>query len=128
MSTSLRLISRSLRMVGVLSGSEMPSAAEAQDALESLNDLLASWMMLGIPINSGDLALDDVFPIDVSEGRAVRYALAIELAEDYGVVVSAQMIERAQDLRQALILKYDGHDEGATLSIDRAVLCQSLIG
>lgn len=37
------LIERSLRLIGVLSTGEMPSADEASDALETLQDLLDGW-------------------------------------------------------------------------------------
>lgn len=41
--TALTLISSSLRLVGVLASGETASAAEANDALAALNDLIDSW-------------------------------------------------------------------------------------
>lgn len=41
--TALALISSSLRLVGILSSGESPSASESNDALTVLNDLIDSW-------------------------------------------------------------------------------------
>lgn len=41
--TVLDLITRAMRLVGAISTGETPSAAEAQDSLDSLNDMLEAW-------------------------------------------------------------------------------------
>jgi hypothetical protein len=43
MATARRIINRALRLIQVLAAGETPRAAEAEDALEALNDMLASW-------------------------------------------------------------------------------------
>lgn len=43
--TAEMIISRSLRLIGTLGESETPTNAEAQDALSSLNSLIASWSL-----------------------------------------------------------------------------------
>ncbi len=43
MTTALSIITKALQKAGVLFKSEPPSADEASDALDSLNDMLASW-------------------------------------------------------------------------------------
>lgn len=45
MATALDLISSSMRLLGVLAAAETPSAAEANDALGVLNDLLDAWAL-----------------------------------------------------------------------------------
>jgi hypothetical protein len=41
--TAREMIASSLRLIGVLASSETPSSDEANDALESLNQMLSSW-------------------------------------------------------------------------------------
>ena len=43
MSTALDVISSSMRLIGVLASGEKPSAAEASDAFDVLNQMLDSW-------------------------------------------------------------------------------------
>jgi len=43
MSTALDIIKRSMRLIHVLDADEEPTAAEAQDALVTLNEMLDSW-------------------------------------------------------------------------------------
>lgn len=41
--TALDLITRAMRLVGVLADSESPTASEGQDALSALNDMVDAW-------------------------------------------------------------------------------------
>lgn len=43
--TARRLVTRALRLIGVLSQNQNASASDANDALETLNDLLDSWSL-----------------------------------------------------------------------------------
>lgn len=43
MATARQIIGRALRLIQVMAAGETPRAAEASDALEALNDMLASW-------------------------------------------------------------------------------------
>lgn len=113
MATVTDLISRALRRVGVIAEDETATSSQSNDALDSLNDLLSSWMDEGIPINNGDLALTDTFPVDVSERRAVFLNLSIELASDYGRSVDAVTFEHAEDLKKVLMVKYSQIDESS---------------
>lgn len=107
MATAEDLIVSSIRLMGVLESGEVPTTQEKTDALEVLNDLLASWGDTdGIKINDGDLLLSDAFPLDAAEKRAIRYALAVELYPEYKIPVDQIVAARAEELRTDLRRKY----------------------
>jgi hypothetical protein len=65
MATALDIITRALRSINVLSDGETPTASMAQDALDSLNDVLESWanenLMVYVPVS-------ETFPLTVGQG------------------------------------------------------------
>jgi hypothetical protein len=62
--TALDLITRSLKLIGVLSDGEAPSSSEANDALESLNDMIDSWSTQSLLIPN---QIREVFPLVASQ-------------------------------------------------------------
>lgn len=48
--TAQELIDGALRAIGVIASGESPNPEESADSLVTLNDLLASWSALGLPI------------------------------------------------------------------------------
>lgn len=105
MATVANLIASSMRLAGLLESGGAPTAQEQADALEVLNDLLASWLDDGIPINDGDLLANEEFPADPAERRAVRYALAVELYPEFQKPVDALVAARAEELKGLLLRK-----------------------
>lgn len=62
--TARDLITKSLKLIGVLSGNEAPSANEASDALSSLNDMLDLWSTQSLLIYA---KTQEVFPLVASQ-------------------------------------------------------------
>lgn len=90
--TNADLITRSLRLIGVLNEVETASAEQGASALEVLNDLMADWAQEGIDLQyfeQNDLTAET--PIPDHARAAVRYFLAFALAPEYGRQVSQEM-------------------------------------
>lgn len=101
------LIRRAMRSLGVLHTGENPSAAEAADALDTLNDLLNAWRNEGLDLEVvSDLALTDTLPYPDDHVTAIRYNLAVELAPEYGVQVSQVVAAMARRHWLALRAQY----------------------
>lgn len=67
------LIVRSLRLIGVLATGEVPSADEANEALETCQDMLDSWQAEGFQIFSVQRVVKDVNnnPLTLTPGKQV---------------------------------------------------------
>lgn len=91
MATARTIISRTLRLLQVLAAGETASAAEAMDALESLNDMLASWSAaaLVVPVKTAQV-LTVASPAVPLETRPVR-------------IVGAWINDGASDLQMSLL-------------------------
>lgn len=63
--TAREMIASSLRLIGVLATSETSSAAEANDALSTLNQMLSSWSNENLTINQ---KVRDEFTLTVGDG------------------------------------------------------------
>lgn len=98
MATSRQIITAALREIGVLASGETMAAADAADAIETLNRMLASWEQRGVLIGAKfPLALDDTVPIAAREEYVAVLKLAEMLAPSYGATVPpavAQIAER----------------------------------
>lgn len=64
--TARELIASSLRLIGVLSSGETPSADEASDALTTLNQMLEEWSTQRLLINA---IVEESFPLQVGVGQ-----------------------------------------------------------
>ena len=97
MTTARTLITRSLRTLGVLHSGETPSAEEANDALDSLNEMLGAWIHDGLDIEFVTIAsLNTVIPYPPDHESAFRYNLAVQMAPDYGIAVTPVIAAMAQ--------------------------------
>lgn len=102
--TNAELITRSLRLIGVLSEVENASAEQGNQGIEVLNDMLAAWER--DEINLGYYAQNDLTaetPIPDHAKAAVRYFLAFALAPEYGKTVSAEMYAAGDGFYSRLI-------------------------
>jgi hypothetical protein len=108
MTTAFNIIKSALRKGGILTMGENPSAEEAADALETLNDLLASWSNDSMTVYARTLesftlsagtaaytigpggAFDTVRPVKLISGYvrsgSIDYPLEIETEENYDSV------------------------------------------
>jgi hypothetical protein len=73
MATARTIISRALRLIQVLAAGETAGAAEAVDALEALNDMLASWSAsnLIVPVKTVETLTVSASPVALAT-RPVR--------------------------------------------------------
>lgn len=62
MATALDLLTRSLRLLGVVAAGEAPRAEDAQDALTVLNDMLDAWQLEQLLVYGLDRALFALSP------------------------------------------------------------------
>lgn len=113
------IINRALTTIGVLASEESATSAQAQDALDSLNDLLHEWDTRGIGGGHSDVDLSDELILDPDEYRALRLWLALDLADEYQAAVSPSMVARGEEARRLLEAKYC---RPKTLCIDDALL------
>lgn len=66
MTTALGIIKSAMRKIGVLTKGEAPSDDEADDALETLNDMLASWSNDSMTVNARTL---ESFTLTANDGE-----------------------------------------------------------
>lgn len=97
MATGAQLISRSLRLISMLDGTESAEGKMFEDAMLSLNGMLRRWEADGLslgwqPIDNPD----DVLPLPEEAEEAVTFNLAMLLAPEYGVVPSQIVAIKAE--------------------------------
>ena len=107
MATALQIISRAMRLCNVLDVAEAPSAGDAQDALETLNALLAEWhhAQIGLPDYQFD-NLETELASDAADREALAYQLAIRIAPEYGQSLSPLIAAAANESMSRLRLRY----------------------
>lgn len=82
---NLEVIQDALRLIGVLPEGQTASAEQGEDALRTMNDLLAEWSADGIEV--GHFPQTDTtedFPAGYEVAAAIKYNLALHLAPQYG--------------------------------------------
>jgi hypothetical protein len=105
--TALQLISRALRLIRVADAAEALDASMAQDALLTLNAMLAEWhaAKIGLPdysLSSGT----DTLATDAADSEAIAYQLALRLAPEYAVDVSPAIAAAAMETMGRMRLRY----------------------
>ncbi len=97
MATYRDLVTSSLRGIGVLHGGETPSAEEANDSLDALNEMLNSWIYEGVDlehITSTDL--NATFPYPDDHYGPIRWNLCVRLGPEFGVSITPEIAALAQ--------------------------------
>lgn len=110
MATALDVITRAMRLIGALAEGEAPSAAQASDALVSLQGLLGEWETRGLRLGSVvdvTYATADTINVPITHINALTYGLAVSLVPEYGAQAAMQTLaplaERSFD---ALLTQY----------------------
>ena len=108
MATAHDVIKRSLRMIGELAAEtgEAPSSAAAEQALATLNAMLAGWENKGVRLAADTLTLASTVPVPASHDDAVAFGLAVNLAAEWGQDVSPAVAGRAAEEFAALQAAY----------------------
>ena len=96
------LIKSTLRLIGAIGQGEEPTTAELTDAMTALNLMLDSWQNSGYisPVQYSDLLTDIKHAKSLQ--RAFRYNLAIEIAPEYGITISAEVLAMATKAMQVI--------------------------
>ena len=104
---AIEIVSRAMRLCRIVDAGEALNADEAQDALATLNAMLAEWHEadIGLPQYTFD-SLQDTQDTDAADAEAMAYALAMRIAPEYGVEVSPAVAGMALDTERRLRLRY----------------------
>jgi hypothetical protein len=120
MTTARDLITMSLRTLGVLHSGETPSAEEGSDGLDTLNQLMNSWLYEGIDLEWTTLtSLNDTIDYPDDHIGPFRYNLAVALSPDYGIQVTPAIAALARNGYDQLRREYLDNRE---LSVDNGLL------
>src|SRR4051812_47277368 len=106
MATAQTIINRALRLCRVLDAATAPEASDAQDALATLNALLAEMHAaeIGLPDYSFD-SLESELASDAADAEALAYALAERIAPEYGAQLSPLIADQARQSMSRLRLR-----------------------
>lgn len=83
MATTLDIITRAFRKVGITAHDDQMTADEAALGLSALNDMMHGWAVWGIDIAHADLALTDAFPMAAKWHEGAVYQLARRISPDF---------------------------------------------
>lgn len=98
------LVTRALQLAGIVGMGRAPSAAEMNDGISTLNEMLEAWALDGMALGLNTLVQTDEDMIDAAFVKGIRYSLAVELAGSHGILneLPANVIATA-DSEQELI-------------------------
>jgi len=108
MATARDLINSAFRKGHVIAEGETAAAEQIVPALETFNDMLEAWRDDGLDLGLGTLTLDTVVAVDAGAHRAIKYNLAVELANDAHVSVPDVTLTIAERSRSALAGRRSG--------------------
>lgn len=104
MATANDVITRALRMIGVLAAGEAASAEDAADALGALNDMLRDWEADGVSLGFAPLSsVGGALGVPDDALRAIKFNLAVELAPEYSTEPSPTVLNTARDTYRQLL-------------------------
>lgn len=111
MATVRDIATRALRLAGIVAVGETPSADQVEEALEDFRDMLEQWRDDGLDLGlrGDDLTLDTEPALDRGTFKALRYNLAVEIANDAGLGVSATTRDIADRARGSLAARLRGN-------------------
>jgi len=88
MTTALDVVNRVAKTSKILAAGEALAAEDAQDILDSLNEMLHSWELEGIALGHSDMELTDDVYLPDSMLRAIRWNLSLEISGEYGIDIT----------------------------------------
>jgi hypothetical protein len=106
MATARDVIISAMKKAGVLASEQDPTAAEAADGLESLNDMAASWDARNVHTGWAALALDGDVILEDRHLEGLKNMLAERICPGYGQDVPREVSKRASDGWQLLCADY----------------------
>lgn len=124
MATALDVISRSLRLIGVVDAGEAVGGNEAEDAVQSFNDMMSRWEANGIDLGFTTLVSSaSTVTVPDSALNPIIYNLALDIAPEYSRAPSPEVVSAAQKYYsqlQASVLKFGGTANAGAI-INRAI-------
>lgn len=101
MSTATDLIRRAYHLANIVGRKATVSAQQNNDALESLNEMLDYWRGYEeIDLGLFDVVAADTIPREYFE--PLRYNLALRLADEVGLDISALTLQKAEQMKADL--------------------------
>lgn len=81
-----------------------PTAIEMEFAVETLNDMLASWRLEGLDVGlAGELEAADTLTLPESYFHAIKLAMQVELADQFDRPLTAALVTSALNAKRALL-------------------------
>lgn len=80
-----------------------PEAAESEDALERLNDMLAAWRLEGCDVGLGKLALGDTLKVSDEFITAIKFNLRVSCHDHYDAPITPFDASMAQDGKRNVV-------------------------
>lgn len=107
MATANEIVSRALRLLGVIASGETIEASTGADALSVLNALLAEMHEAGIGLPDYSFTgLADTLASDAADQEALAYQLAIRIAPEYGLNPTPAQMAMANESKFRLRSRY----------------------
>jgi hypothetical protein len=96
MATVAYIVRRALLKLDNIDANEAVDDSDSEDAIGALNDMMARWEANGLAMGWTPVVNpSDTMPTPDYLNGAIYYNLAIELAPDYGVSASNEVVNRA---------------------------------
>lgn len=107
MATAQTIVNRALRLCKVIDANGVAEASEAEDALATLNEMLAEWHVAEIGLPDYTMALlTTEFAGDAADMAAIAYALAVRVAPEYGAPLAEETLALSEITMGRLRLRY----------------------
>lgn len=103
MTTVTEAVSGALQLLEVRTAESSITAAEAEDGLVSLNDMMNEWNVDGINVGYETLEdIEDELHVKLGSIGAIKANLAVYIAAEYGRIVSDTLDRRASRSKKSL--------------------------
>jgi len=97
MATARDIIISAFKKASLVAQGQSPNASEVADALETLNDMAASWDARDVHTGWSAVTLDDDIVLDARHYEGLKFMLAERILSDYGSEVPREVSRRASD-------------------------------
>lgn len=110
MATFRDIVRGAYRRTALIRDNGEPSAAEAQNAMDALNDMMFGWKLDGVTLDPAHTikALGDTFTLADEHIAGVKAMLAVRMAEEHGDDIPPKLLQDAESGWMALQAAYFG--------------------
>jgi hypothetical protein len=95
--TSSDVVTGALKILQVIAEGETPSAAQFDDGVAVLNDMMFAFPKRAVDIQHTALTVAAVIPLDDSYQRGLKYLLASDWAPQFGKGLGADAAQKADE-------------------------------